>query len=495
MAPTRPKHTLVSVPDELLTLILLELQLCDLLSIRRVCRHLNAISSGASVWRRLFEQSLGVTIPRPFFLPKTLKSASSRDIEGFLRKWHQYWRPVHPVQFFKRPIRCADLPEPITPNDTSIITPGGRWIISGYRDGSVWYIDLGHDPTSTTALEPQLLVPASLPDDTDDIQIKIALDFSSGESLGQSVDHHTLRQFNVAVVTSSSYDDPLPLNIDVWRVHVCTELGDPASLTLGPRLSNFTEEGDVALVSVGLHGRSVAYSILLDHTKCVVVVDWMEADGKGKDEQFTRWYLPLSRANSIHLLPEDQILTTDNSDNAALFNWRKDCPSSTLRPSEQDLDHVSPFYHRAMDQLIYFDAISPPTILRCCVQVVIPADEEAIRVDIPLGPDADTDSIRTISILKHPPYELAGRLRVFGHRRAIGLSGDYVLTVIHYSPEDGTGGNGSPTRVQSFEFPELTKLENPPDRLLYDEFSQRIVLIDADVSYVLTVDTSSIAEQ
>jgi hypothetical protein len=191
----------------------------------------------------------------------------------------------------------------------------------------------------------------------------------------------------------------------------------------------------------------------------------------------------------MYLLPGDRLFTADDYDNASLYNWRTDCPSSTLPPSQQELDPVDPYWHRRLDRTLYFDGIVTPTILHGSVQVIIPSDEEVISVKIPLDPSASEDYTHILSIIKKPEYEIARQLRAFGHRQGVGLSADHVLTLIRYCSEDGVGGELLPTRVQSFECPDLTEMKNPPDCLLYDEFSQRVMLMDAKLSYTLTVDT------
>lgn len=84
---------------------------------------------------------------------------------------------------------------------------------------------------------------------------------------------------------------------------------------------------------------------------------------------------------------------------------------------------------------------------------------------------------------------MAGLRRAYGRRQAVGLSVDSVLTAVRYGDQHSVDRDGADFRLLNFECPDLAQMKNPPTRLLFDEISQRVVVMDATLSHVLTLRT------
>lgn len=253
------------------------------------------ICASRMVWRHIFLKSLGNYLPKPFFLPKPLKKTSSEDIESAIRGWISGWTPSTPLQHFIRHVDRAKLGGEKLLLETVIVAPGGRWAIAGSTTGSVWWFDLSDDWTSTSPIEPRILINSTLNESEttlDPHQVKIAADFSSNESLGSSDDTHHLSQFNVAVVVCPTEpSSPSPARVGVWRVQVIERPGN-SGLKVEGCLSAYTEAGTAMLTDFSILGSTLAYGV---DTKggCVVIVDWAEANGKTADDEIVRRYIPL----------------------------------------------------------------------------------------------------------------------------------------------------------------------------------------------------------
>ncbi|KAJ3524942.1 hypothetical protein NMY22_g10785 [Coprinellus aureogranulatus] len=100
------------------------------------------------------------------------------------------------------------------------------------------------------------------------------------------------------------------------------------------------------------------------------------------------------------------------------------------------------------------------------------------RITIPLG-DSPVDAIRTLTLFKGGTGEVDVHhlLRAYSHRLAVGLSSYYVLTIVRYGLQRDGRRDSALTKIQRFKCPGLLE-EGFQDRLLYDEYSQRVVVMD-----------------
>ena len=264
----------------------------------QVCRYLNGICASSALWRHMFLRLLGNQIPKPFLLPKPLDDSSAADLETAIRTWDLGWTPTTVLQHYTRQVDWADLGGQKLPLTSVVMTPGGRWVIAASAEGSVWWFDLSNEWTSTSHIEPHVLIKSNSPASDDiegTIQIEVAADFSSEESLGafDSAGHsHHLSQFNIAIMTRSANRSSAPTtHVSIWRVHASREAG----LSLGECLSSYEEVGSVKLTDVSLHGSAIAYGMDAGGIRgiiCVIIVEWEEANGKTEADEIVRRYIP-----------------------------------------------------------------------------------------------------------------------------------------------------------------------------------------------------------
>ncbi|KAF6754766.1 hypothetical protein DFP72DRAFT_898703 [Ephemerocybe angulata] len=491
------KLILASLPDELLTLIVAELDLKDLMTIRRVCRSLRTASSSRVAWRSVYLRCLGESLPRPFFLPKPIKECSAEEIEYSLRRWHSEWPPAGVMHQVKRSIVNGP-PKSYAHPHSMVVTPGGRWVLTGYADGSVWCFDLSDNLASTADVEPFLLlspthtgVSVSKPN----VQVHIAIDYASDEAAGRASETHHLTRFNMAVVTCP-FDYRLTgayTHIDIWRVHLPGDKEiahtETPQLVLGDHLSSFKDSGSGKLLSCSLYEKVVAYS-MKSPSKCTVIVEWTEANGKNEDQGAQRWYIPEKTSMNILLLPGDRILTTHMAGTICLYNWRLDCPSSTLSPANQELEYVPPPWARGELENICDGAIPPFFIARNTIRLLVPTANELFALTIPK--EGHDPSMITFESLVEGYSGVLDLTLGFGYDRGAGVvcEGSDILFFTRYRWR-----GDSPLLIEERHRHESTFTEydvTDPDlqnagRVLYDQFSNRFFVFDDSVSYVLTL--------
>lgn len=247
-------------------------------------------AQGERIWQGFFHRSIGTSLPRPFFLPKPLAECSAQDLENELRRWEVGWVPQDPLPSSKRRVIASTLGGRHAKMSTVFLLPGGRWLISGYADGSLWCFDLSGHPKERILPMPLLPSPfAGTEHSGGDTQIQVSIDFTSQDALGSSAHTHHLAQFNIAVLACPKRYEFAHTQVDVWRVHVLNGVGGEG-LKLGAHLSSFMETPTSGLLNCSLHGPSIAYTVRGIPARSVIVVDW--ADAKSKTMDFQRYHLP-----------------------------------------------------------------------------------------------------------------------------------------------------------------------------------------------------------
>ncbi|TEB32901.1 hypothetical protein FA13DRAFT_231371 [Coprinellus micaceus] len=503
-----PESVAFTLPDEIWTLIAMELEFKDVFNVRLVCRYLNGICGGSVLWRHMFLSQLGNQIPKPFFLPKPLNASSAVDIETAIRSWTLGWTPTNLLQHYTRQVNRAGLGGQDLSYNSVIMTPGGRWVVAASTEGSIWWFDLSDGWTSTSYVEPRILIPSDTDDNVEGpVQIKIAADFFSEESLGafNSKGHpHQLSRFNIVIMARSANRSSSPTtHVGIWRVFASQESG----LSLGECLSSYEETGSVKLTDVSLYGSAVAYGMDSGGARgiiCVIIVEWEEANGKTMDDEIVRRYIPFIPTLKVMLLPGDNIFLVHVFSSAGLYNWREDCEPSTLHPSEQEhAKAVTPIWAYGDDNSdsegsessedsvapVRYWAMVDPLVLSNTIHLVLPTPDEIYGLTIPLG-DPGGDAIESQSLLKGRYGGSHHGCMFFGHRHAVGTR-DWGVTVFaaHYqwsSPESDDADDSSiTTRFKEVSLPE--ELRDGLYRILYDQFSQRIVITDGKAFQFVTL--------
>ncbi|KAF6755476.1 hypothetical protein DFP72DRAFT_965060, partial [Ephemerocybe angulata] len=509
-----PPKDLASLPMELLSLIFLELGLEDILNARTVCRSMHTASCARQVWSCLVVKSLGQSLPRPFFLPKPLQECSSLDIENSIRRWEADWTPKSPLQTTRRPVVKELEEEANMPRCLSIcMVPGGQFVLAGLTDGSVWSFDISDDWTSTSSVEAKLLIPSSFPpsEGTETViaTIRLAIDYISEEALGPNHGACYLSQFNIAVIACPTDNKSSNTHVGVWRVHLSQPTSEHPSgrqaMRLGECLSSFKDSRTALLNGASLLGKDLAYSMNFNPTGCTVIVNWEEAHGKTEGDELLRWYIPDTEATTVHLLPGDRIFV-EAGNFIGIFNWPLHCPTSTLSSRRQRLWPIHyPWFRVLKDSQVPGIAISPPPlILQGTIRLVVPTPGEAFSLIIPID-DYDLESIRFQSLLK-AEFGFASNQEVFGNRRAVGVNlrdhGNNFLYAAQYRfPGDATTPYSPKFQRQPHDTvdptPELTNFTAHlahklchikfRTRLLYDQYTNRIVQTDHHITYFITV--------
>ncbi|KAF6754595.1 hypothetical protein DFP72DRAFT_1125322 [Ephemerocybe angulata] len=222
-------------------------------------------------------------------------------------------------------------------------------------------------------------------------------------------------------------------------------------MRLGECLSSFKDSRTALLNGASLLGKDLAYSMNFNPTGCTVIVNWEEAHGKTEGDELLRWYIPDTEAT---------------------------VPGIAISP--------------------------PPLILQGTIRLVVPTPGEAFSLIIPID-DYDLESIRFQLLLK-AEFGFASNQEVFGNRRAVGVNlrdhGNNFLYAAQYRfPGDATTPYSPKFQRQPHDTvdptPELTNLTahlaHKPchikfrTRLLYDQYTNRIVQTDHHITYFITV--------
>jgi hypothetical protein len=254
------------------------------------------------VWTELFQRYLEVSMPTPFILPKPLSECSSAEIERVV--WTSQAGLIMPRSFMAGQPHSLDIP-----NTRAIeleIIPGGRWLLAGCADGTVWSYDLDalsspESNSSNEARSPRLLLEPPVPEGTHKrvASVQFSVDYTSEQVNSNNADNFkALEHFNIAVVVTYRAHHAVvhPKSFQIWRVHAKTGAENLTTILQAQEcLSSFSEDAEDVVDSISLHGNHVAYCLALSVQ--IIIVDWRSLNGKqaGIDSDFMRWFLRSAR--------------------------------------------------------------------------------------------------------------------------------------------------------------------------------------------------------
>ncbi|KAJ2919398.1 hypothetical protein MD484_g1024, partial [Candolleomyces efflorescens] len=179
------------------------------------------------------------------------------------------------------------------------LVPGGRWLLVGCRDGSVWYYDLDMacftDMDSPQSRQPRLLLKSPLATEQaskNRAMVLFAIDHTS-ELLNPSKDlYKVLEHFNLAVAVTLKPQAGQPAShwFQIWRVGAITAQRSSTELQALQRLS-FFEDSDVTISDISIHGIHFAYALSCP-SGTTMIVDWRLVNDKKVDtDDSDVWYL------------------------------------------------------------------------------------------------------------------------------------------------------------------------------------------------------------
>ncbi|KAJ3501356.1 hypothetical protein NMY22_g18956 [Coprinellus aureogranulatus] len=301
-------------------------------------------------------------------------------------------------------------------------------------------------------------------------------------ALGSSLPHYHLEQFNLAVVACPARYGSGPTKISVWRIHVPVGNNPQNTLRLGDCLSSFTEFPIDHIDDCSLYGSMVAYSMLLQPASCVVIVSWSEANGKASYELVRRYAPVTDTPQDIYLLPSDRLLIAGLNEDLQIFDWASNCPESTCPPQQHGIDRQRPQWVSTPVSCSLWckppSLMMPPSVIvGDAVRVLIPIPHHFFGCVVPLD---KSSKIHTTTIRK-------GRLRYnwdyegFGYHRAVCMRDEESITAAYYRWPDGAGVSHPPT-FTSFKFAIKDSDLATPRRLLFDQFTNRVVVTDLRTS-------------
>ncbi|KAJ3531927.1 hypothetical protein NMY22_g7958 [Coprinellus aureogranulatus] len=492
--PAARPLTLLMMPAEILQMVAMELHWPDVLQARMTCRSLNQTCQTPQLWRRLLLKELGSSIPKPFFLPKPVEKCSAREIERALRQWDAPWLPDATIRLFRRDIDAASFSGRRCFSDTIALAPGGQWVLMCCHDGSVWYCDLSGGWTSTSRVKPRLLIPGLAPQEGSreeiDLDVTLAVDWTSDEALGSSVDGHYLTQFNIALLTCDGNEDESaqrdPMQVNVWRIEV--QAGPEGfELLLGEHLSSFAEVSQYGVGAASLHGPNLAYST---RANAVFIVDWQEVNGHAHNEKLLCRciHTDSDTRKSIYLLPGNRILIcSDSLIPPTLHNWESDYPSIEISATDLSGVSSSPVWtsKKAEGRFNIHVAHRQPLIIGDALRVILPAFSAVYGLTIRVA-DHTVAGIQEETLLEAPFDGIPRFAEAFSYSRAIGLVGsprEKKLCYAQYSWK----GSGTPYRA-GFQIVDHPFDTPRPDVVFqFDQFTNRILAVDRMATCFFTI--------
>ncbi|KAJ2936505.1 hypothetical protein H1R20_g588, partial [Candolleomyces eurysporus] len=305
--------------------------------------------------------------------------------------------------------------------------PGGRWLLAGCRDGSVWYFDLDAEGTISPALLIESPYPESLAS-TNKVRLVFSVDLLSDVAQASPPGSYHLTQFNIAIV-ASHIRRTADTVISVWRVQIALENDSATNLRKVELLSTFHEERFDDVWSCDLYGTTVAYlGRPTGGSTSIIIVDWPDAAGQTDTNRITRRYISTSDDARAFLLPEDRILKVVNYGAGAspgeiqLIHWRRDCPATSTPPSQQThpLPIVGPRKYGL--PLIYVSSVTSPAVIANELRFVVPARGHLYGLVIPLSFALRPDANIQVELLVTGEINSGQQMRGVGYRQMFSMT-------------------------------------------------------------------------
>ncbi|KAF5335066.1 hypothetical protein D9611_010830 [Ephemerocybe angulata] len=491
----RSKASLFVLPDEILSEIVAELDLHNVLTVRRVCKILGEISHLRMVWLQVFLKRLD-TYPRPFFLPKSLKHCTARGLEDAIRSWQAKGPGTIRTQTSAASVLWGG---PSQVKESSIhLLPGGRWMIVGCRDGSVWYLDLeklGNSGEGT----PALLTPAC-PGLLEGFSL--AIDYSSPEANPTLLDEFHLASFNLATITSYQ-DKPNSFYkgvVKVWHIKVTFDDHDglnAVGLETSECLYSCRDDNAVHTDSpaCALYGIQVAYLSYLHPNPAST-----PSTGAVPDVTIRKWSSPPSSGSiSFHephyydfmaLMPNQRLLLVSRHvDTFRLISVRYDVPENekpileiSVVIAPQDMPTPSPIFD--------IEAIPPPVCFGKDIHLTFTNNYgELYTFRVPSEECMIAPALNRFGCTLIPPAQPAGtRCRAFGYSRFVEFNTPDDVRVGHYTRDEES--IQSRIAYSKVDIPPETFGERLADlirRPFFDQYSNTAVWVNRSLSRICIV--------
>jgi hypothetical protein len=400
--------------------------------------------------------------------------------------------------------------------NTSVVTihlvPGGRWLLVGCRDGSVWYYDL--DPSCSTNVKfspqagrPRLLLESPLATQQASKNLAgvfIAIDHTSQLVNSSESPFKVLESFNlaVAVTIKPAGVDSAAHSFQVWRVDVVTGRPDREESTkLKPlqRLSSFKDACSI-INDISIHDFHFAYCLAYP-PGATVIVDWRSVNEKAVADDPDRWHLdleetvsvsrvfelPIAEGSStvalqrIFLLPGDLLYIIGYEiPEVTLWKWRQSAARSS-HSGVWEINPSNPFWLYKLPGIAdYVYNILPPITVNGMLHCVAPTARFGVfQISIP----NDGNDVASTSITCRRVY--AGKLlraedgrSPLGYRYGLAYNRSSGWAKISYQQDLRENGSASSVDLHIIWHPPKNPGDSPdpPLRVVtLDEISHRVV--------------------
>ncbi|KAF9547771.1 hypothetical protein CPC08DRAFT_715743 [Agrocybe pediades] len=380
--------TLTTLPLEILTEVLKNLELTDLLRVRQVCRSLRRATTAKPIWIHQYEKCEGMA-EGTLMLEKPLDSYSSEELEHVVLVWKSTqigWRTRNATPSRRRTITMKD-GRPcryFTWTEyfrDAYLVPGGCWLLVFQAEGEISYYDLD----SVDYQQKKILVPDYVSASPKNM-VYFTVDTSSASPN---------RSFRLAQYVR---EDPKDLGgsvrrtIKIWEItsvlegHVVTGL----TATFLKTIQVDPEVGDCR-VSLSLRDGHLAFAVSPDIIKerqyYVCILEWLLVEDGSLDYPRRILNTYLDKENEIHLLSDERLITFKPA--LSLYDYSS-IEYTTCPPEATEYFLRTPPSKRKNLSYCVNLKLSAPILSQGCVRFLVVMDDVAQVVTIPDNFEAES---------------------------------------------------------------------------------------------------------
>ncbi|KAF9559247.1 hypothetical protein CPC08DRAFT_751053 [Agrocybe pediades] len=372
--------TITTLPLEILTEVLKNLELPDLLRARRVSRSLHRATTAKPIWVHHYRRCEGMS-PGILKLEKPIDLYSSEELERAVLVWESTrigWRTKDGTPSHRRTITMKDARPCRYFTWTeyfrdAYLVPGGRWLLVFQAEGEISYYDL----ESVDYQKKKILVPDYVSAGLTNM-VFFTVDTSSA-SPNQS--------FRLAQYVREDPKDAggsIHRTIKIWEICSVLEGDDVAGLT-ATCLKTIRVDPDVSdqRVSLSLRGGHLAFAVSpapLKNQYYICIVEWPLVEHGSLDYPRRILNTYLDKENEIHLLSDERLIAF--KPHLSLFDYSS--IEYTTRPPEgtECFPCTPPSKHEKLPYCVNMK-LSAPILSQGCIQFLVVKDGVAQVVDIP----------------------------------------------------------------------------------------------------------------
>ncbi|KAF4620761.1 hypothetical protein D9613_000022 [Agrocybe pediades] len=373
--------TITTLPLEILTEVLKNLDLSDLLRVRQVCRSLHRATTAKPIWIHHYRRCEGMS-PGTLTLEKPIDLYSSEELERAVLVWESTqvgWRTKDGTPSRRRTITMADARScrQLTWTEyfhDAYLVPGGRWLLVFQAEGEISYYDLDSVDYQTK----RILVPDYV-NAAPNTMVSFTVDASS------SFPRQNFRLAQYVRENRNDLQGPIHRTIKIWEISSVLEGDDVTGLTA---TCLKTVQVDPALgdrrVLLSLRDRYLAIAVSPATAKrwhyFILIVEWPLVEEGSLDYLRRVLNTHLHAEGEIHLLSDERLMAFIPE--LCLYDYSSAEYTTSTPEAGEYFDLTPPTQCKSLP---YSNRtkISAPVLSQGCVWFLVTMDDVARVVTIP----------------------------------------------------------------------------------------------------------------